>query len=193
MCEHFTGADFKALLYSAQLAAIHRNANNSQLYKAMFKNTEMESTKKYDRCAETDVVTEEDRDSVIYVSSLTEGSIQLSTEELTKLHSEVGFCYLYSMLQKCMTKEGPKVDLIRPLVKTTWLTLKCFKNPWVWNLPFSYFKLQLTGFQAVFPSNSWSKTVCTKFMLLVSFFPKDITLSFPRKFGKLKNDDEKSF
>lgn len=100
---------------------------------------------------------------------------------------------LYSMLQKCMTKEGPKVDLIRPLVKTTWLTLKCFKNPWVWNLPFSYFKLQLTGFQAVFPLNSRSKTVCTKFMLLVSFFPKDITLSFPRKFGKLKNDDEKSF
>ena len=93
MCEHFTGADFKALLYNAQLAAIHRNANNSQLYKAMFKNTEMESTKKYDRCAETDVVTEEDRDSVIYVPSLTEGSIQLSTEELTKLHSEVGFCY----------------------------------------------------------------------------------------------------
>ena len=25
------------------------------------------------------------------------------------------------------------------------------------------------------------------------FFPKDITLSFPRKFGKMKNDDEKSF
>ena len=93
MCEHFTGADFKALLYNAQLAAIHRNANNSQLYKAMLKNTEMENTEKYDRCAETDVVTEEDRDSVIYVPSLTEGSIQLSTEELTKLHSEVGFCY----------------------------------------------------------------------------------------------------
>lgn len=93
MCEHFTGADFKALLYNAQLAAIHRNANNSQLYKAMFKNTEMESTEKYDRCAETGAVTEEDRDNVIYVPSLTEGSIQLSTEELTKLHSEVGFCY----------------------------------------------------------------------------------------------------
>ena len=93
MCEHFTGADFKALLYNAQLAAIHRKANNSQLYKAMLKNTEMESTEKYDRCAETGAVTEEDRDNVIYVPSLTEGSIQLSTEELTKLHSEVGFCY----------------------------------------------------------------------------------------------------
>lgn len=41
----------------------------------MFKNIEMESIKKYDRCVEIDVVIEEDRDSVIYVLSLIEGFI----------------------------------------------------------------------------------------------------------------------
>ena len=90
LCEHFTGADFKALLYNAQLAAIHRKTNNSLLYKGAFKTTEMESTEKHNIGADTDIVIDDDRDDIIYVPSLTEGSTQLSTEELTKLRSEVG-------------------------------------------------------------------------------------------------------
>ena len=86
MCEHFTGADFKALLYNAQLAAIHRSTSNSQLYKGVFSNTEVESS---DRHARDAVVTEEEMDDIIYISNLNGGSTQLSTEELTKLHSEV--------------------------------------------------------------------------------------------------------
>lgn len=84
MCEHFTGADFKALLYNAQLAAIHRSTSNSQLYKGVFSNTEVE------RHTGDAVVTEKEMDDIIYIPNLTEGSTQLSTEELTKLHSEVG-------------------------------------------------------------------------------------------------------
>lgn len=90
MCEHFTGADFKALLYNAQLAAIHRTTSSSQLYKGVVSNTERaDRSEGIPKDPATDVVSVEARENIVYIPSLVEGTAHLSAEELTKLHSEV--------------------------------------------------------------------------------------------------------
>lgn len=91
MCEHFTGADFKALLYNAQLAAIHRNTSSNGLYKGVFSNTEKASKgEKIAKDPPTGVVSDEAKANIIYVRSLVEGITDVSGEELSKIHSEVG-------------------------------------------------------------------------------------------------------
>ena len=90
MCEHFTGADFKALLYNAQLAAIHRTTSSSQLYKGVVSNTERaDRSEGIPKDLATDVVSVEARENIVYIPSLVEGTAHLSAEELAKLHSEV--------------------------------------------------------------------------------------------------------
>lgn len=84
MCNNFTGADFKALLYNAQLAAIHRSTNSSQLYEGLFS----------ERDSETEVLaeipgTEQFTRDVIYIPSLTEGIAHPTGEELNKIRCEV--------------------------------------------------------------------------------------------------------
>ena len=83
ICKNFTGADFKALLYNAQLAAIHRSSSNSQLYKGLFdkKDTEKQDGKSLE--------TEQSGKDVFFIPSLVKGVISLPTEEMNKLHSEV--------------------------------------------------------------------------------------------------------
>ena len=84
MCENFTGADLKALLYNAQLAAIHRNTSNSQLYKGLFN---QDSERGDD---ENDSLQNKDRkEKVVYIPNLVKGPVHVSSDELTKLHSEV--------------------------------------------------------------------------------------------------------
>lgn len=91
MCEHFTGADFKALLYNAQLAAIHRNTSSNELYKGVFSNTERASrSKEIPKDPATAVVSDEAKENIIYIPSLVEGITDVSVEELSKIHSEVG-------------------------------------------------------------------------------------------------------
>ena len=91
MCEDFTGADFKALLYNAQLAAIHRNTSNNELYKGVFSNTEKASKgEKIPKDPPTAVVSDEAQPNIIYIHSLVEGIADVSGEELSKIHSEVG-------------------------------------------------------------------------------------------------------
>ena len=89
-CEHFTGADFKALLYNAQLAAIHRNASSNELYKGVFSNTEKASkSEKISKDTPTAVVSGEAKSNIIYIRSLVEGVADVAGEELSKIHSEV--------------------------------------------------------------------------------------------------------
>ena len=85
MCEHFTGADFKALLYNAQLAAIHRNTSSNELYKGVFSNTERAG-----KDSPTAVDSDEANVNIIYIRSLVEGIADVSGEELSEIHSEVG-------------------------------------------------------------------------------------------------------
>ena len=89
-CEHFTGADFKALLYNAQLAAIHRNASSNELYKGVFSNTDKASKgKKSPNDPPAAVVSDEAKANIIYIHSVVEGIADVSGEELSKIHSEV--------------------------------------------------------------------------------------------------------
>ena len=90
-CEHFTGADFKALLYNAQLAAIHRNASSNELYKGVFSNKEKASKgEKIPKDPTTAaVVSGEAKSNIIYIRSLVEGVADVAGEELSKIHSEV--------------------------------------------------------------------------------------------------------
>ena len=85
MCANFTGADFKALLYNAQLAAIHRSTSSTQLYKGLFNHKESESLDDKSKNLET-VQAEE---NVVYIPSLVRGATHLPADELNKLHSEV--------------------------------------------------------------------------------------------------------
>ena len=78
MCDNFTGADFKALLYNAQLAAIHRSTNSSQLYKGLFSDKDSEKPGP-----------EQFRKDVFFIPSLTEGVVHLPDEDQNKLSSEV--------------------------------------------------------------------------------------------------------
>lgn len=91
MSEHFTGADFKALLYNAQLAAIHRNSSSTELYKGVFSSTEKASKGvKISKDPLTAVVSGEAKANVIYIRSLVEGIADVSGEEWSKIQSEVG-------------------------------------------------------------------------------------------------------
>lgn len=91
MCEHFTGADFKALLYNAQLVAIHRKTRSNQLYKGVFSTTGRPGkSNEMPKDPSTAVVSNEARENIIYIPSLVEGAKHVSAEELTRLHSEVG-------------------------------------------------------------------------------------------------------
>ena len=91
MCEHFTGADFKALLYNAQLAAIHRNTSSNELYKGVFSNTERAGkSKKIPKDSPTAVDSDEANVNIIYIRSLVKGIADVSGEELSEIHSEVG-------------------------------------------------------------------------------------------------------
>jgi len=85
MCENFTGADFKALLYNAQLAAIHRSTSNSQLYRGLF--SKKDSKKLEEESG--DLETEQARKTIFYIPSLDKGAVHLPAEKLTKLYSEV--------------------------------------------------------------------------------------------------------
>ena len=92
MCENFTGADLKALLYNAQLEAIHRNTSSSQLYGQVFTERETsnqtgEDTVGHDE-AERSLQASPSKD-VIYIPSLRKGQKKLSLDETTKLKAEV--------------------------------------------------------------------------------------------------------
>ena len=90
MSEHFTGADFKALLYNAQLAAIHRNTSSNELYKGVFSSTEKASKSvKISKDPQTAVVSGEAKANIIYIRSLVEGIAGVSGEEWSKIQSEV--------------------------------------------------------------------------------------------------------
>ena len=78
MCDNFTGADFKALLYNAQLAAIHRSTNSSQLYKGLFSDEDSERSNP-----------EQFRKDAFFIPSLTEGVVHLPDHDQNKLSSEV--------------------------------------------------------------------------------------------------------
>ena len=84
MCENFTGADLKALLYNAQLAAIHRNTSNSQLYKGLFNKDSERGDDENDSLQNKDI-----KEKVVYIPNLVKGPVHVSSDELTKLHSEV--------------------------------------------------------------------------------------------------------
>ena len=84
MCENFTGADLKALLYNAQLAAIHRNTSNSQLYKGLFNKDSERGDDENDSLQNKDI-----KEKVIYIPNLVKGPVHVSSDELTKLYSEV--------------------------------------------------------------------------------------------------------
>lgn len=84
MCENFTGADFKALLYNAQLAAIHRSTSSTQLYKGLFDGKESERQDDKSENLET-----EQAKNIVYNPSLVKGATHLPADELNKLHSEV--------------------------------------------------------------------------------------------------------
>ena len=62
MCENFTGADLKALFYNAQLAAIHRNTSNSQLYKGLFNQDSERGDNENDSLQNKDI-----KEKVIYI------------------------------------------------------------------------------------------------------------------------------
>lgn len=49
------------------------------------------------------------------------------------------------------------------------------------------------GFSGSIPFEFMKRNSLYEIYAFSFFFPKDITLSFPRKFGKMKKDDEKSF
>ena len=92
MCENFTGADLKALLYNAQLEVIHRNTSSSQLYGQVFTERETsnqtgEETVGHDE-AEWSLQASPSKD-VIYIPSLRKGQKKLSLDEATKLKAEV--------------------------------------------------------------------------------------------------------
>ena len=82
MCENFTGADLKALLCNAQLAAIHRNTSNSQLYKGLF-------NKDSERDENDSLQNKDIKEKVVYIPNLVKGPVHVSSNELTKLYSEV--------------------------------------------------------------------------------------------------------
>ena len=84
MCENFTGADLKALLYNAQLAAIHRNTSNSQLYKGLFNKDSERGDDENDSLQIKDI-----KEKVVYIPNLVKGPVHVSSDELTKLYSEV--------------------------------------------------------------------------------------------------------
>lgn len=84
MCENFTGADLKALLYNAQLAAIHRNTSNSQLYKGLFNQDGERGDDENDSLQNNDI-----KEKVVYIPNLVKGPVHVSSDELTKLYSEV--------------------------------------------------------------------------------------------------------
>ena len=84
MCENFTGADLKALLYNAQLAAIHRNTSNSQLYKGLFNQDSERGDDENDSLQNKDI-----KEKVVYIPNLVKGPVHVSLDELTKLYSEV--------------------------------------------------------------------------------------------------------
>lgn len=89
MCEHFTGADFKALLYNAQLVAIHRNTNANQLYKEVSSSAKTSKGDEMPKDSSTAAVSDEAEENILYIPSLAEGTKHVSAEELTRLHSEV--------------------------------------------------------------------------------------------------------
>ena len=74
----------KALLYNAQLAAIHRNTSNSQLYKGLFNKDSERGDDDSDSLQIKDI-----KEKVVYIPNLVKGPVHFSLDELTKLHSEV--------------------------------------------------------------------------------------------------------
>ena len=81
-CEYFTGADFKALLYNAQLAAIHRITSSNHLYKGALVGSE-----KGDENIDSERLEQE---NVVYIPSLAQGAAKdVSADVLSRLQSEV--------------------------------------------------------------------------------------------------------
>ena len=92
MCENFTGADFKALLYNAQLAAIHRSTSSTQLYKGLFDRKESE---RQDDKSEN--LGTEQAENIVYIPSLVKGATHLPADKMNKLHSEVKLLKVFSI------------------------------------------------------------------------------------------------
>lgn len=74
----------KALLYNAQLVAIHRNTSNSQLYKGLFNKDSERGDDENDSLQNKDI-----KEKVVYFPNLVKGPVHVSSDELTKLYSEV--------------------------------------------------------------------------------------------------------
>ena len=74
----------KALLYNAQLAAIHRNTSNSQLYKGLFNKDSERRDDENDSLQNKDI-----QEKVVYIPNLVKGPVHVSSDELKKLYSEV--------------------------------------------------------------------------------------------------------
>ena len=74
----------KALLYNAQLAAIHRNTSNSQLYKGLFNQDSERGDDENESLQNKDI-----KEKVVYIPNLVKGPVHASSDELTKLYSEV--------------------------------------------------------------------------------------------------------
>ena len=74
----------KALLCNAQLAAIHRNTSNSQLYKGLFNKDSERGDDENDNLQNKDI-----KEKVVYIPNLVKGPVHVSSDELTKLYSEV--------------------------------------------------------------------------------------------------------
>ncbi|XP_074658334.1 peroxisomal ATPase PEX1-like [Tubulanus polymorphus] len=78
-CQHFSGADLKALLYNAQLDAIHRSMDDHQLRES--DNREID-----DRTHEA---TDDDEDDVLYVANAVEGIVEISRDEKDTILNQV--------------------------------------------------------------------------------------------------------
>ncbi|XP_064639105.1 peroxisomal ATPase PEX1-like [Lineus longissimus] len=81
VCEHFTGADFKGLLYSAQLEAIHGQFDSKILEKSsvLAKRVEPQVQK----------VIEKPRDRITYMPSLEEGVVELAPDLENRLEEQI--------------------------------------------------------------------------------------------------------
>ena len=87
----------KALLYNAQLAAIHRNTSNSQLYKGLFNKDSERGDDENDSLQIKDI-----KEKIVYIPNLVKGPVHVSSDELTKLHSEVSEIFDSLRQQPCL-------------------------------------------------------------------------------------------
>ena len=90
LCESFTGADLKALLYNAQLTAIHRSTSPAQLYGTVFSREGVLDQKEGRSSTAKDEETSASQDpDVIYIPSVEKGQQQLSADQAATLRAGV--------------------------------------------------------------------------------------------------------